>query len=72
MVLMSLAFTALWRHITRDARLLDRRLDPRRARQESLLFSAGLVGYVAGIALSFISATIALLVYALVEAVNEI
>jgi len=33
MILMSLAFAFLWRHVTRDARLLGRHLDSRRARQ---------------------------------------
>jgi uncharacterized membrane protein len=66
MVLMSIAFTALWLHVTRDNRLIGGNLDPHRARQESLLFSAGLAAYVAGIGLSFVSAQLALLVYALV------
>lgn len=66
MVVMSLAFTALWWHVTRDTRLISRQLDPRRARQESILFSAGLVAYVAGIGLSFVSAQLALLLYALI------
>ena len=35
MILMSLAFTTLWRHVTRDARLPGRDLDPR-ARRESV------------------------------------
>jgi uncharacterized membrane protein len=65
MVLMSIAFTALWQHVTRDGRLIGRHLDPRRARQESVLFSAGLLAYVAGIGLSFVSAQLALLLYAL-------
>jgi uncharacterized membrane protein len=66
MILMSLAFTGLWRHVTRDARLLGQHLDPRRARQESVLFSAGLAGYVAGVGLAFVSAPVSLLVYGLV------
>jgi uncharacterized membrane protein len=65
MVLMSISFTALWMHVTGDARLIGGHLDPHRARQESMLFSAGLAAYVAGIGLSFISAQLALLVYAL-------
>jgi uncharacterized membrane protein len=66
MILMSLAFTALWRHVTRDARLLGRHLDPHRARQESALFSAGLLAYLAGVGLAFVSAQLSLLVYGLV------
>ena len=66
MILMSVAFTALWRHVTRDARLLGRHLDPRRARQEGALFSIGLFGYVAGVALAFVSAPLSLLVYGVV------
>lgn len=66
MILMSVAFTALWRHVTRDARLLGGHLDPRRARKESALFSIGLLGYIAGVALAFVSAPLSLLVYGLV------
>jgi uncharacterized membrane protein len=66
MVLMSLAFSALWRHVTRDARLLGRHLDPRRARQESVLFSAGLIAYALGIGLAFVSAPLSLVLYALI------
>jgi uncharacterized membrane protein len=66
MILMSLAFTALWRHITSDARLLGHHLNPQRARQESALFSVGLLAYVAGVGLAFISAQLSLLIYGLV------
>jgi len=66
MILMSVAFTALWRHVTADPNLLAHHLDPRRARQESALFSAGLLAYVAGVGLAFISAQLSLLVYGLV------
>jgi uncharacterized membrane protein len=66
MILMSLAFTALWRYVTGDARLLGRHLDPRRARQESALFSIGLIGYLVGVGLAFVSAQLSLLVYGLV------
>jgi uncharacterized membrane protein len=66
MVLMSIAFTLLWRHVTSDRRLIGPHLDPHRARQESMLFSAGLGAYVAGIGLSFVSAPLALLLYALI------
>jgi uncharacterized membrane protein len=66
MILMSLAFTALWRHVTADSRLLAHHIDPRRARQESALFSIGLAGYVAGVAVAFISAPLSLVVYGLV------
>jgi uncharacterized membrane protein len=66
MILMSLAFTALWRHVTNDARLLGRHLDPQRARQESVLFSAGLLAYGAGVVLAFVSAPLSLLIYGLV------
>jgi uncharacterized membrane protein len=66
MVVMSIAFSALWRHVTSDGRLLGAYLDPERARHDSLLFSAGLLGYVLGVGLSFLSAELALAVYALV------
>src|SRR5919201_4009234 len=66
MICMSLAFTALWRHVTRDGRLLGRDMDPHRARQESTLFSAGLLGYSAGVVLAFVSAPLSLLIYGLV------
>jgi uncharacterized membrane protein len=66
MILMSLAFTGLWRHVTGNAKLLGRHLDRRRARQESALFSAGLLAYLAGVGLAFISAQLSLLVYGLV------
>jgi uncharacterized membrane protein len=66
MILMSLSFTALWRHVTGDARLLGRHLDPHRARRESALFSIGLVAYVLGVGLAFVSAPLSLLVYGLV------
>jgi uncharacterized membrane protein len=63
MILMSLAFTALWRHVTKDARLLGRHLEPRRARQESALFSVGLIAYIVGVGLAFVSAPLSELVY---------
>jgi uncharacterized membrane protein len=66
MVVMSIAFTLLWLHVTRDSRLVAAHLDPRRARAESRLFSAGLLGYLAGIGLAFVSAELSLLIYALV------
>jgi len=66
MVLTSIAFTGVWRHITRDARLLGRGLDPVRARRESVLFSAGLAAYVAGVVVAFVSAELSLLIYGLV------
>jgi uncharacterized membrane protein len=66
MVLMSIAFSALWFHVTGHARLISRQLDPKRARRESLLFSAGLLGYLAGVGLSFVSAQAALVLYALI------
>jgi uncharacterized membrane protein len=66
MILMSVAFTLLWRHVTRDARLLGGHLDPERARKESVLFSAGLVAYICGVVLAFVSAPLSLLIYGLV------
>jgi uncharacterized membrane protein len=66
MVANAVAFTALWRHVTHTARLLGGHMTPQRARQESRLFSIGLVAYAAGIALSFLSATAALVLYGLV------
>ena len=66
MVVMSISFTALWRYVTGGARLIGHHLDPERARREGLLFSAGLLAYLAGMGLSFVSAQLALLLYALV------
>jgi uncharacterized membrane protein len=66
MILMSLAFTALWRHVTHDGRLLGRHLNPQRARHESVLFSVGLIAYIAGVGLAFVSAQLSLLLYGLV------
>jgi uncharacterized membrane protein len=66
MILMSVAFTALWRHVTKDSRLLGGHLDPKRARRESALFSVGLLAYIAGVGLAFVSAQLSLLVYGLV------
>ncbi|MDQ6669523.1 MAG: TMEM175 family protein [Chloroflexota bacterium] len=65
MILMSISFSALWWRVTADSRLIGRHLDPHRARQEGILFSAGLAAYVAAVGLSFVSAQLALLVYAL-------
>jgi uncharacterized membrane protein len=66
MVLMSIAFTTLWLHVTSDRNLISRHLDPQRARRDGVLFSAGLAAYVVGIGLSFVSAQLALLLYALI------
>ncbi len=66
MVLMSVAFTGVWRHVTGDAKLLGRHIDPLRARRESVLFSAGLAAYVAGVGVAFLSAELSLLIYGLV------
>jgi uncharacterized membrane protein len=66
MVFMSIAFTLLWLHVTRDGRLMAAHLDPRRARAESRLFSVGLIAYLVGIGLAFVSAEVSLLVYALI------
>jgi uncharacterized membrane protein len=65
MVAMSLAFSVLWWHVTRDARLVAVHLDPRRARAESRLFSVGLIAYLVGIGLAAVSAEVSLLVYGL-------
>lgn len=64
MVVMSLAFSLLWLHITRGP-LLHEHMDSQRARQEGRLFSVGLAAYVAGIALAVVSAQLSLLLYAL-------
>jgi uncharacterized membrane protein len=66
MVLMSVSFSALWWHVTSDGRLIAHHLDPHRARREGLLFSAGLLAYIAGVGLSFVSAQFALWLYALI------
>jgi uncharacterized membrane protein len=66
MVFMSLAFSALWLHVTRDGRLIAAHVDPRRARADGRLFSIGLIGYVLSIGVAFVSAEISLLMYALI------
>jgi len=66
MIVMSISFTLLWRHVSRDSRLLGQHLDPVRARSESVLFSAGLIGYVLGVVVAFVSAPLSLLIYGLV------
>jgi len=65
MVLMGIAFSVMWRHVTRDARLLGRQLDPRQMRREGALFSIGLLGYIIGVLLAFVSAPLSMLVYGL-------
>lgn len=65
MILMGVAYTALWLHVTANRRLMRHHLEPGRARQERWLFSVGLAGYVAGVALAYVSAPLSLLVYAL-------
>jgi uncharacterized membrane protein len=57
MIVMSITFTLLWRHVTREAR---------RSRQEGRLFSAGLIGYILGVLAAFFSAPLSLLIYGLV------
>jgi len=67
MVLMSVAFQLLWRYVSRDGGpLLAARLEPRQARASTLLFSVGLVAYVLGIAVAWVSAPLSLLLYAAV------
>jgi uncharacterized membrane protein len=66
MLVMSLAFQLLWAHVTRDTRLIGPHLDPRQARQQSILFGAGHVAYLAGMGLSYVSSQLALLLYALI------
>jgi TMEM175 potassium channel family protein len=56
MVAMGLAFTLLWRRVSRDRP---------GARRESLLFSTGLAVYAAAIGVSFLSAPLAMLLYLL-------
>ena len=63
-VLMSLAFSGVWWHVTRDKRLLTTKLDPARARREGALFSAGLVLYLLGVGVAFVAPTVSLLLYA--------
>ncbi len=62
MLLMSIAFTLLWRHVNQHHRevLLDRG----RARREGQLFSFGLITYSLAIVLSFVSAPLGLAIYA--------
>jgi hypothetical protein len=63
MLSMSLSFTVLWVRVRRNARLDVARLNPRRPVLRSL---AGLLAYLLGIGLSFVSAEASLLVYGLV------
>jgi uncharacterized membrane protein len=63
MLSMSLTFTVLWVRVRRNARLDVARLNPRRPVLRSL---AGLLAYLLGIGLSFVSAEASLLVYGLV------
>jgi uncharacterized membrane protein len=65
MVLMSIAFNLLWRHVTSHHREPSATLDPHRMRQEGRLFSLGLLTYLLAIGLSFVSATLGLTIYAL-------
>jgi uncharacterized membrane protein len=65
-VLMSIAFSAVWLHVTRGTRLLGGNLDPRRARREGALFSIGLLAYGAGVGLAFIAPTASLVLYGLI------
>ncbi|WP_306323944.1 MULTISPECIES: TMEM175 family protein [unclassified Streptomyces] len=56
MVAMSLAFQALWWHLTRSGRLLHPRVDPVGARATRARFALGSLGYPATVALAFVSA----------------
>jgi TMEM175 potassium channel family protein len=56
MLLLGLAFNLLWWQVTRDRR---------QARREGVLFASGLVFYLIGIGVSFMSASLGMLVYLL-------
>ena len=56
MVLMSLAFTALWLTLTRDVGLLHERLDAVASRAALRRFGIGLIVYAALVGLAFVSA----------------
>ncbi len=62
MLLMSIAFTLLWRHVNRSHR--ETSDDRSRTRREGQLFSIGLITYTLAIVLSFVSATLGLAIYA--------
>jgi uncharacterized membrane protein len=63
MVAMSLAYSTLWWVLTRDEKLLDEGLDPRRSRLALRRFSIGGVVYLATVGLSFVSAPLTLAVH---------
>jgi uncharacterized membrane protein len=63
MVTMSLSFTALWSRVARDKPTAGARLHPRRPMVRTF---AGLLAYVLGTALAFVSAEASLLVFAVV------
>jgi uncharacterized membrane protein len=64
MLAMSVAFSALWLAVTRDARLLHENVDRAASRAQLRRFGIGLIFYLGTIGLSFYSAIITLAVHA--------
>ncbi|WP_425828047.1 TMEM175 family protein [Streptomyces fractus] len=64
MVAMSLAFQALWWHLTRSGHLFHPRVDPEGARGTRARFALGSLGYPATVALAFVSAPLTLAAHA--------
>ncbi|MGW2489059.1 TMEM175 family protein [Streptomyces sp. NPDC001606] len=65
MVLMALAFQALWWHLTRTGHLFDARVDTAAARATRARFALGSLGYPLTVALSFVSAPLTLAAHGL-------
>jgi uncharacterized membrane protein len=66
MVLLSLAFLAIWAYVSFGHGFLAAPVDPRAARARLPGFGLGLLGYLVGIALGFVSAPLSLAVYGLI------
>ena len=65
MALMGLAFGLMWAYAVLSDDLLHEKIDPERARRSLLIFAAGNPLYVLAIGVSFVSAELALAIYAL-------
>jgi hypothetical protein len=65
MVLLSLSFLAIWAYISFGRGFLATPVDPRAARTRLPGFGLGLLGYLIGIALAFVSAPLSLAIYGL-------
>jgi uncharacterized membrane protein len=65
MALMGLTFGIIWSYVVLSDNLLHEEVDPARARRSLLIFTAGTPLYVLAIGVSVLSATFALIIYAL-------